>query len=841
MDAFTPSLNAYRCYDDDGGEAASTPLAAQDTNPTIENASNVIFHLRCRVDEVGSGSVGGASTDDWGLEYRVNGAGAWNAVGASSSVVRSAGGASMLSDGSATTNRGTDGISDPGSGSFDAGEQEDGNAVIEDVQLNADNFTELLWALELVAADNSNGDFIEFRITLNGSNIAGDVSPRVDVSKAVNTDMNAEPGAYSVSGAGDAHAIAENNAPGSYAVTGSGDAHGLEQNAEAGAVAVTGADDAHGVEESAAPGSYLVSGIDADTQRDVPMNAEPGSVVVSGSDDAHGIESSDDPGSYDVTGTAADTQRDVPMNAEPGSIAVAGADDAHGIEQSADPGAVVVSGADDAHAIAEDAEPGSLAVTGFDADTSVQMGGTNTEMNAEPGSYSVAGADDSGDIGQNAEAGAVVVTGADDAHGLEESADPGVYLVSGVDADTQRDVPMNAEPGSIAITGVADQHHYTMNAEPGAYAVTGVAATTEVGITAIDYPFTFDSTGGELVNPSLLHNEILNEGGITTTLRGINVTEDGFTVTFAGTLSAAEETTLHAVLARHARDIKPRRAEESAFFGRLQVDSTTALSLRRYRGDACHVNGEDVEPGPDGIVLNTTDDLIDASGDDTGGSMAASTLYYLYLANSKPRGAPVLRASAQAPTFVNGIRYLGVTAPALHWRFVGWVYANGSTQFQDSETSRHLANLYNRVWKRLYTAPGYGDDNATDSWTNSTSTWTAANGGSGHQLSFIATGEDCIQLKAVTACQHSAANGQIGVGVGRDGGDPLTQGLWEDPSGGIVNTIEASDEWDAAEGRHTAEMLVYAGSATATHFADLGRHGAAADVAGTYLIGKVRL
>ena len=50
---YTADFNAFRFYDDDAGEAASTQLAAQDTNHSINADSNVAFQLRARLDEVG--------------------------------------------------------------------------------------------------------------------------------------------------------------------------------------------------------------------------------------------------------------------------------------------------------------------------------------------------------------------------------------------------------------------------------------------------------------------------------------------------------------------------------------------------------------------------------------------------------------------------------------------------------------------------------------------------------------------------------------------------------------------------------------------------------------------
>lgn len=177
--SFTPDFKASRFYAD-GTESGSSALAAQDTDIIVNTtAADQQVQLRLRVDE--TGGAAGASTDDYALEVSKN-SGAYAAITASSSNVK-ADTASTLSDGSATTNRVTEGISDPGAGSFVAGEQEAANGVVEDRQLTADNFTEHVFAITVVRADVASGDTLDFRITLNAGapGMANTVIPRIVV------------------------------------------------------------------------------------------------------------------------------------------------------------------------------------------------------------------------------------------------------------------------------------------------------------------------------------------------------------------------------------------------------------------------------------------------------------------------------------------------------------------------------------------------------------------------------------------------------------------------------------------------------------------------------------
>ena len=190
-DVFEPDFDAWRFYED-GTESGSSPAAAQDTSLTARNPStDPKVHLRARVQEIGAGSLGGATTDDYGLEYSKN-AGAYAAVTAASSNVQIDTASGLTAD-AATTNRATNGITD-GSGSFVAGEQEETNGVIEDHQLTADNFTEHVWALTLIEADLADGDTLDFRITLNAGapGMTNTVVPRITISLPVTFTPDAD-------------------------------------------------------------------------------------------------------------------------------------------------------------------------------------------------------------------------------------------------------------------------------------------------------------------------------------------------------------------------------------------------------------------------------------------------------------------------------------------------------------------------------------------------------------------------------------------------------------------------------------------------------------------------
>lgn len=183
MDAFVPRIDHYAWYED-GSESGSSIVGSEDNAPTRNNDSDSPIHLRLLIAETGAGSAGGMATDDWQLQYDVNSAGSWADVNAASSRVQTDTSPATVSDTDATTDRGTNGLTNPGSGSFVAGIVEAGDGEITNHELTADNFTEHLWALILVSADNSDTDTIDFRVQLNGTEIADNVGPSIVIDKA---------------------------------------------------------------------------------------------------------------------------------------------------------------------------------------------------------------------------------------------------------------------------------------------------------------------------------------------------------------------------------------------------------------------------------------------------------------------------------------------------------------------------------------------------------------------------------------------------------------------------------------------------------------------------------
>lgn len=177
---FTPVVNAFRFYDSDAGEAASAPLANQDIDITVDvDGGNVALQYRVRVDE--TGSADGSTMDDYQANYDKNSGGVTALTTTDSGDGIHAVAAGLTND-AATTDRGTNGISNPGSGSFVAGEQSD-DGLVDDMQLTADNFTEHAYGIEIIAANVSDGDVFDLSIT-GVAALVDNTTPRITIQKS---------------------------------------------------------------------------------------------------------------------------------------------------------------------------------------------------------------------------------------------------------------------------------------------------------------------------------------------------------------------------------------------------------------------------------------------------------------------------------------------------------------------------------------------------------------------------------------------------------------------------------------------------------------------------------
>jgi len=134
---------------------------------------------------------------------------------------------------------------------------------------------------------------------------------------------------------------------------------------------------------------------------------------------------------------------------------------------------------------------------------------------------------------------------------------------------------------------------------------------------------------------------------------------------------------------------------DSLTYGRLKRNSTTQYQIEPVSPgikDFVYVNDERVDISTP-KTNNMSDNLLTATGTDSGGAAAIDTLYNSYLSNSSASYAPSsLRLSATAPTN----RYLAASGNGANWLFVGALETDGLTQItHDRQVCGYGTDIYN--------------------------------------------------------------------------------------------------------------------------------------------------
>jgi len=299
---------AFRGRNDNGDETTATWKATQGTDWTQAVDEN--FRVRFCAQE-GAGCAG--SNKVWQLQYNLAAAG-WNAVNATSSVVRSSA-SPNVTDGIGTTEQltGGTGTFQGGSGSTGGFDEVNGAAGGNSMDVAASGHSEAEFCIQIRSADVTNGQTLQLRITDAGSALASYTStPTITVSELTQYTMNAEPGAYAITGADaiNQRALVVNAAAGSYAITGADAALSKSYNL------------------NAEPGSYTISGADTTDLRARVLNAEPGFYTVSGvnTTDVRTLILNAESGEYAISGAELAALRALSLHAEAGSYTINGAD-----------------------------------------------------------------------------------------------------------------------------------------------------------------------------------------------------------------------------------------------------------------------------------------------------------------------------------------------------------------------------------------------------------------------------------------------------------------------------------------------------------------------------------
>lgn len=198
-------------------------------------------------------------------------------------------------------------------------------------------------------------------------------------------------------------------------------------------------------------------------------------------------------------------------------------------------------------------------------------------------------------------------------------------------------------------------------------------------------------------------------------------------------------------------------------------------------------------------------------------------------------------ARATALTTQDGVH---VKTGATTRRYLGTFRTVSTTQTADAGgtgatgAQRFLWNCYNRVPRKLHACPGYSDGNTASSYTSNSTTWVAANSGTGAKAEFL-TGLDGVAVDvsaSLFATNSGPSSERIGIGLDSTSDSTVMASTAGQTIGGcaacrLTGTV--------AFGYHYAALLIAVSGGTGTFYADNSRHGGAADPYLTFLSGVI--
>jgi hypothetical protein len=151
---------AYQFFDDAGTESGAASLAALNTSVVGQLVAGDGFGvLRVRLQNTSANT--GQVSDDYQLQWEKNASGTWTTVTTGGTTVLGYNNTN-LTDGGATTNR-----LGAGSGSFVPGKVSE-TGDVPNLAITGSNYTELVYALTLKAANLADADTLRFRVLRNG-------------------------------------------------------------------------------------------------------------------------------------------------------------------------------------------------------------------------------------------------------------------------------------------------------------------------------------------------------------------------------------------------------------------------------------------------------------------------------------------------------------------------------------------------------------------------------------------------------------------------------------------------------------------------------------------------
>lgn len=167
-------------------------------------------------------------------------------------------------------------------------------------------------------------------------------------------------------------------------------------------------------------------------------------------------------------------------------------------------------------------------------------------------------------------------------------------------------------------------------------------------------------------------------------------------------------------------------------------------------------------------------------------------------------------------------------------RLVATIRTTSTTTTEDSAAKRFVGGVDFPVPRRLFTCPGYVDDNANTTYSVTVTSFGDANGGTGNKCEFVAALSG-VYADILCQGQGSIPSGSMQVGIGQDTSSTAKVYGVIAVSGTLNVTCRRGDHF--AAGYHYFALIARVSTGTGTLVADSARLGGTSDPATTYLEG----
>lgn len=175
------------------------------------------------------------------------------------------------------------------------------------------------------------------------------------------------------------------------------------------------------------------------------------------------------------------------------------------------------------------------------------------------------------------------------------------------------------------------------------------------------------------------------------------------------------------------------------------------------------------------------------------------------------------------------------------WRYLGVFAPSASGRTESTDKKRLVVNYYNQVPLSLLTCPGYTNDDVSDTYTMSSTTYVELNGGTGARVHYLIPYDGMpVQMFSLHTIQPAASGAVYRGGITIDSAVSPIMSV----NGGVrmntmVTSVECAMDQSINAGFHYSSIVGLRSLGNITVFSNFDRNGASADPFATYMTGEV--